>query len=60
MIPFDRVPTDADLRSTDVRSVDLGQQAGPQAQELEALGEGLAGMPATAGARSTSTSDSGR
>lgn len=60
VIPFDRVPTDADLRSTDQPSTDLREPAGVVAQEVEGLGEGLEGIPATAGARSTSASDSGR
>ena len=53
--------TRARLKETIERvDADLGQQPGPGAQELEGLGEGLAGIPATAGARSTSASDSGR
>jgi hypothetical protein len=52
VIPFDRVPMDQS--TTDLR----GSAAD---QEVVGLGEAFAtGMPPTAGARSTSTSDSGR
>jgi hypothetical protein len=62
VIPFDRVPPDpsaADLRSTDLRTTDLRDAEVGAGQEVVGLGE-AAGMPATAGARSTSASDSGR
>jgi len=52
VIPFDRVPTDQS--TTDLRD---------SATDQEVVGLGgavLTGMPPTAGARSTSASDSGR